>query len=141
MFINRAKLELEKERELLMSKSLPGGDGSFNEDSNNSNEQNDGESDSDSDTESDDKSKLNCNMWLVALIIPCHFSSSLNIFKNWETSTGRFLKVYCIYIFVGWSEHLNTWWGFLVDRTYIRYGDKLYSVWWKCYVAKIQVEE
>ncbi|XP_037912108.1 kinesin-like protein KIF21A isoform X3 [Hermetia illucens] len=48
--LNMAKHELEKERELLMSRSLPG----FNEDSSNSNVENN-DSDSDSDTESDDK--------------------------------------------------------------------------------------
>ncbi|XP_055852546.1 kinesin-like protein KIF21A isoform X1 [Episyrphus balteatus] len=49
--INVAKRELEKNREMLMSRSLPG----FNEDAHNSNVENINDSDSDSDTESDDK--------------------------------------------------------------------------------------
>lgn len=49
--INVAKRELEKNRELLMSRSLPG----FNEDAHNSNVENINDSDSDTDTESDDK--------------------------------------------------------------------------------------
>lgn len=75
----KAKREIEAQRELLMTKSLPG----LVDDQSSSSVNDNNESDSESDTESDDKSKT----WIIeANLEPFHFHLVFSLFIN---SSGR----------------------------------------------------